>query len=82
MAIQCLSKLREKLPVVLSLSDFFENPTVAQQAAFVKPRLRPLHRNGNSVEPAASQTAAAAVDRGAGGSATDCAAREKPALSA
>ena len=39
MAIRCLSKLREKLPVALSLSDFFENPTVAQQAALVSRRL-------------------------------------------
>jgi amino acid adenylation domain-containing protein len=39
MAIRCLSKLRDKLPVALSLSDFFENPTVAQQAALVSRRL-------------------------------------------
>jgi amino acid adenylation domain-containing protein len=36
LAIQCLSRLREKLPVVLSLTDFFENATVAQQAALVR----------------------------------------------
>ncbi len=41
LAIQSLSKLREKLPVVLSLSDFFENATVAQQAALIRKRLRP-----------------------------------------
>jgi len=41
LAIQCLSLLREKLPVVLSLSDFFENATVAQQAALVRKRLHP-----------------------------------------
>jgi len=39
MALRCLSKLREKLPVALSLSDFFENPTVAQQAALVSRRV-------------------------------------------
>jgi amino acid adenylation domain-containing protein len=36
LAIQCLSRLREKIPVMLSLSDFFENPTVARQAALVR----------------------------------------------
>jgi acyl-CoA synthetase (AMP-forming)/AMP-acid ligase II len=30
LAIQSLSKLREKLPIALSLSDFFENATVAE----------------------------------------------------
>ena len=39
LAIQCLSRLREELPVILSLSDFFENATVAQQAALVRNRL-------------------------------------------
>jgi amino acid adenylation domain-containing protein len=39
MAIQCLSRMRDKLPVTLSLSDFFENVTVAQQAALVRERL-------------------------------------------
>ena len=38
MAMTCLSKLREKLPVAFSLSDFFENATVAQQAALVSRR--------------------------------------------
>jgi amino acid adenylation domain-containing protein len=38
-ALRCLSKLREKLPVALSLADFFENPTVAQQSALVRQRL-------------------------------------------
>ena len=40
LAIQCLSQLREKLPVRISLSDFFENATVAQQAALIRRRLR------------------------------------------
>ena len=39
LAIRSLSQLREKLPVALSLSDFFENPTVAQQATVVRRRL-------------------------------------------
>ena len=41
LAIQCLSLLREKMPIRLSLSDFFENATVAQQAALIRSRLRP-----------------------------------------
>ncbi|MGB9205185.1 MAG: AMP-binding protein, partial [Terriglobales bacterium] len=39
LAIQFLSRLREEIPVILSLSDFFENATVAQQAALVRNRL-------------------------------------------
>ena len=39
LAIQSLSRLREKIPVMLSLSDFFENPTVARQATLVRNRL-------------------------------------------
>lgn len=58
MAIQCLSKLRERLAVALSASDFFENPTVAQQAAFVRARPRPIHRNGNSALAHQSQPVA------------------------
>jgi hypothetical protein len=34
--------LRGKIPVVLSLSDFFENPTIKQQAALVRQRLAVL----------------------------------------
>ncbi len=45
LAIQCLSRLREKLPIALSLSDFFENATVAQQAALVRQRLSLGARN-------------------------------------
>lgn len=41
LAIQCLSKLRLKLPVILSLADFFEFSTVAEQAELVRQRLRP-----------------------------------------
>ena len=43
LAIQCLSLLREKLPIRISLSDFFENATVAEQAALIRSRLRPGH---------------------------------------
>ena len=50
LAIQCLSRLREKIPVMLSLSDFFENATVAQQAALVRNRLSssPAHETAGS----------------------------------
>ena len=39
LAIQSLSRLREKLPISLSLSDFFENPTIAQLAELIRKRL-------------------------------------------
>ena len=39
MALRCLSKLRDRLPVSLSLSDFFENPTISQLAALIIRRL-------------------------------------------
>jgi amino acid adenylation domain-containing protein len=39
LAIQCLSCVREETSVILSLSDFLENATVAQQAALVRNRL-------------------------------------------
>jgi amino acid adenylation domain-containing protein len=39
LAIQCISKLRTKLPVVLTLADFFENSTVAEQARLVRQKL-------------------------------------------
>jgi amino acid adenylation domain-containing protein len=57
MAIQCLSRLREKLPVALSLSDFFKNDTVAQLAALVRQRLRAASCDGTQIpldQPSAS----------------------------
>ena len=39
LAVQCVSLLRNRIPVTLSLSDFFENATVAQQAELVTLRL-------------------------------------------
>ena len=39
LAIQSLSKLRRKVPVVLSLTDFFENSTVSQLANVMHQRL-------------------------------------------
>jgi amino acid adenylation domain-containing protein len=51
LAIQCISKLRTKLPVVLSLSDFFANSTVAEQASFVRQQFHSA--NGKSDQPLA-----------------------------
>jgi len=39
LAIRCLSRLREKFSIALSLSDFFKNPTIAQQAALLERHL-------------------------------------------
>ena len=39
--MQCLSLLRERIPVRISLADFFEKATVAEQAALIRSRLRP-----------------------------------------
>ena len=39
LAVQVCSRLRGKVPVILSLSDFFENPTIKQQADLVRKRL-------------------------------------------
>ena len=47
-AIQCLSKLRGKLPIVLTINDFFENSTVAEQAELVWQRLCDSRGSGNS----------------------------------
>ena len=38
MAIQCVSRLRDKIAVRLTLTDFFENGTVAEQAALIRER--------------------------------------------
>jgi amino acid adenylation domain-containing protein len=71
MVIRCLSKLREKLPVALSLSDFFENSTVAQLAALVSRRLNepsgsvgsPLTRMSSAADDQISQQAVEEVAR-------------------
>ena len=60
LAIQCISQLREKLPVILSLSDFFENPTVAQQAALVRSR---VWRDGAAAGQSAGAQSAAAMEQ-------------------
>jgi len=53
MAIQCLSKLRQKVPVVLSLTDFFENSTVTQLATVLRKRLAsaPAPEAGDAAVP-------------------------------
>jgi amino acid adenylation domain-containing protein len=56
MAIQCLSKLRQKVPVILSLSDFFENAAVHQLAAVIRQRL------ASSPAPAGGDSAPALAD--------------------
>jgi amino acid adenylation domain-containing protein len=38
MAIQCVSRLRDKIAVRLTLTDFFENGTVAEQATLIRER--------------------------------------------
>ncbi len=65
LAIQCLSRLRGKLPVGLSLSDFFENATVAQQAALVKRRLCPGTATGGNASPADRPCGQAPADQSA-----------------
>ena len=47
-AIQYLSRVREKIAIMLSLSDFFENPTIASQAKFLKERLSNLTAQGTA----------------------------------
>ena len=48
-AIQCLSRLREQVPVVLSASDFFENPTIHDLAELVQARLSGFLTNGSEI---------------------------------
>lgn len=64
LALKCLSNLRDRLPVPLSLSEFFEHPTVRQQGALVSRRLNePAPATGYPTinpAPAADGRAAAA----------------------
>ena len=46
MALQCLALMHERLPITLTLADFFEHPTVAQQVALVTERLVGFGHNG------------------------------------
>ena len=52
LAIQCLARLRDKLPIRMSLADFFENPTVAEQAALIRRRV--ALAGGSSADASAS----------------------------
>jgi hypothetical protein len=54
MAIQCLSLMRDELPVPFSLSDFFEHPTIAEQVALIEGRLSAAGQNGSQVSPEVS----------------------------
>ena len=47
LAIRCLSLLRDKLPAPLSLSDFFEHPTISGQTALVISRGGPSAAQGS-----------------------------------
>jgi amino acid adenylation domain-containing protein len=51
LAIQCLSKLRFKLPSILSLADFFEFSTVAEQAELVRQRMRSGNEAADGLKP-------------------------------
>ena len=46
LAVQCVSLLRDRIPVALSLSDFFEHATVARQAALVTRRWHAVDQAG------------------------------------
>ncbi|MGA9883687.1 MAG: amino acid adenylation domain-containing protein [Candidatus Acidiferrales bacterium] len=50
LAVKCVSLLRERIATPLSLSDFFENATIAQQAALIKRRLDSGPENGAAPE--------------------------------
>ena len=52
LAIQCLARLRDKLTIRMSLSDFFENPTIAEQAALIRSRVE--FGAGSSADASAS----------------------------
>ena len=86
MAIQCLSRMRDKLPVVLSLSDFFENATVGAAGGFghtAAVRRRP-HRWASNPGTIIARlgTSRFTPDRDAGRTTTDSAARSFAALPA
>jgi surfactin family lipopeptide synthetase A len=53
LAVRCVSLLRDRVPVALSLSDFFEHATVAQQAELVRYRLN--SDNGTKAQTLADQ---------------------------
>ncbi len=55
LAIQCLASLRNKLPTRLSVAEFFENATIAEQAALIGRRL--ALAGGSSSDATASRPA-------------------------
>jgi long-chain acyl-CoA synthetase len=56
LAIQCVSRLRDKIAIRLTLTDFFENGTVAEQAALIRERYAAAgHRSDQSLLKTLSQ---------------------------
>jgi acyl-CoA synthetase (AMP-forming)/AMP-acid ligase II/acyl carrier protein len=62
LAMRCLSKIREKLPIALSLSDFFENATVAEQVALIRQRLNESARTVGDRSLAGDQALLQAIE--------------------
>ena len=60
LAIQCISRLRDKIAIRLTLTDFFENGTVAEQAALIRERHAAAGHAGEQLLVKASAGAAGA----------------------
>jgi len=58
LAIQCISRLRDKNAIRLTLTDFFENGTVAEQAALIRERYAEGHRTDQSFRKTSTEDAA------------------------
>ena len=52
LAMQSLSQVRHRLPILLSLSDFFANPTIAQLASVIQSRLLRSHSSDGEASAA------------------------------
>ncbi len=64
LAIQCVSRLRDKNAIRLTLTDFFENGTVAEQATLIRKRQAAAHLNDQSLPKTSSgQLAASAAPK-------------------
>jgi amino acid adenylation domain-containing protein len=61
LAIQCISRLRDKNAIRLTLTDFFEHGTVAEQAALIRKRQAATHLSDQSPLKTASEQIAAAI---------------------
>jgi amino acid adenylation domain-containing protein len=48
MAIQCVSRLREKTAIQLTLTEFFRNATVAEQSALIRERHASSHKSDHA----------------------------------